>query len=339
MKKTAVVILNWNGKSLLKQFLPALLAHTPEDRAEIIIADNGSTDDSLPFLRETYPDIRCILLDRNYGFAEGYNRALDLLDNEYVVLLNSDVEVSPGWLTTATDYLDNHPDVVALQPKLLAQKDKTSFEYAGACGGYMDWLGYPFCRGRILSVVEKDRGQYDDPVEVLWASGACMFIRLKEYKEAGGLDAYFFAHQEEIDLCWRLVSRGKKIVCLPSSVVYHVGGATLAMEHPRKTYLNFRNNLLMVYKNMPDNYYKRVMLVRFLLDYLAALQFLVKGYPANAHSVWKARRDFNVQKKEYRKIRRENQALASPGLPATMFCKSLVWNFYLRNKKTFNEYI
>lgn len=339
MKQTAVVILNWNGKSLLERFLPSLLLHTPEELAEIIVADNGSTDDSLNFLEEHYPGIRRIVLDKNYGFAEGYNRAFAELENEYVVLLNSDVEVSKDWLRLAVDYLDTHSNVVALQPKLLSYNDKSSFEYAGACGGFMDEYGYPFCRGRVLNRVEKDLGQYDKEIEILWASGACMFIRLEEYKKAGGLDNYFFAHQEEIDLCWRLTARGKKIVCLPNSVVYHVGGATLAMEHPRKTFLNFRNNALMLYKNLPAKYYNKVMFVRFFLDYIAALQFLLKGYPANAKAVLKARQDFNRQKKNYKALRNENIKLGSGELPKTILQKSLVWNFYMLDKKKYSELI
>ena len=337
MKQTAVVVLNWNGKSLLERFLPALLRCTPEETAEIIIADNGSTDDSLTFLSEYYPTIKVIKLDRNYGFAEGYNKALSGLANEYVVLLNSDVEVTPNWLKIATDYLGAHPEVTALQPKLLDYKKKEAFEYAGACGGYMDYLGYPFCRGRIFDTVEDDVGQYDDPAAILWGSGACLLIRLKDYKEAGGLDANFFAHQEEIDLCWRLNVRGKKIVCLPQSVVYHVGGATLEMEHPRKTYLNFRNNLLMLYKNLPEKQYRKVLFWRFFLDYLAALRFLIKGAGKNALSIWKARRDFRRMKKEYREIRRQNLALASIELPEEILRKSLLWQYYIGKKKTFSE--
>ncbi len=338
MKKTAVVILNWNGRALMKQFLPFLLANTPEEEAEIVVADNGSSDGSLQFLEENYPGIRRIVFEKNLGFAEGYNQALALLDHEYVVLLNSDIEVTPGWLTTAVNYLDAHSDVVALQPKILSQKNKNYFEYAGAAGGFMDIYGYPYCRGRILHVVEEDMHQYDTPVEVLWASGACLFIRLQTYKDCGGLDSYFFAHQEEIDMCWRLVSRGMKIVCLPSSVVFHVGGATLAMEHPHKTFLNFRNNLLMIYKNMSDKQIKKVLIIRFFLDYLAALHLLLKGYPKNAIAVFRARIEFHRTKKNYKNMRRENLRLSVPGLPSTITHRSLIISFYLKGKKTFTQY-
>jgi len=337
MQKAAVVILNWNGQKLLEQFLPALIIHTPAETAEIIIADNGSTDDSVSFLATQHPQIRRIAFDKNYGFAEGYNRALSQLNHEYVVLLNSDVEVCSHWLGTAIDYLDAHPEVVALQPKLLDYKDKSAFEYAGASGGFMDIYGYPFCRGRIFTMIEKDDGQYDNPAEIFWATGACLFIRLKDYREAGGLDKNFFAHQEEIDLCWRLRARGKKIVCLPQSVVYHVGGATLKMEHPRKTFLNFRNNLLMVYKNLPEKYYGKVMFLRLFLDYLAALQFLIKGYPINARSVLKARYDFYRQKKNYKSIRRENLEKTMDELPSGLLLHSLLWNYYIKNQKKYTQ--
>jgi GT2 family glycosyltransferase len=338
VKKTAVIILNWNGQKLLEQFLPALLLNTPAGQAEIIIADNGSTDHSLAFLETHYPNIRCIAFDKNHGFAEGYNKALAQLDHEYAVLLNSDVEVSPNWLTTAINYLETHPEVTALQPKLIAYNDKSAFEYAGASGGFLDMYGYPFCRGRIFTTLEKDTGQYDSPAEIQWATGACLFIRLKDYKEAGGLDNYFFAHQEEIDLCWRLRARGKKIVCLPQSVVYHVGGATLKMEHPHKTFLNFRNNLLMLYKNLPERYYNKVMFCRFFFDYLAALNFLLNGFPANALAVVKARRDFSRQKKNYRTIRNENlEKTLSNDLPPEMLRKSLLWEYYIRGRKQYTK--
>ncbi|MDR2086150.1 MAG: glycosyltransferase family 2 protein [Dysgonamonadaceae bacterium] len=337
MKRTGVVVLNWNGKALLKQFLPSLIRYTDSEQAEIIVADNGSTDGSPAFLAEHYPDIRCLAFDKNYGFAEGYNRALASLEHEYAVLLNSDIEVSAGWLRLAVDYLDTHPDVAALQPKILAYNDRSSFEYAGAAGGFMDMYGYPFCRGRIFADMEKDYGQYDSPVDVLWGSGACLIIRSEEYKKAGGLDACFFAHQEEIDLCWRLRARGKRIVCFPQSVVYHVGGATLKMEHPRKTFLNFRNNLLLLYKNLPDRYYKKVMFCRYFLDYLAALRFFLNAYPANALAVIQARRDFNRNKANYKPVRQENLAqTVNNDLPPEIMRENLLWHYHIRNKKTFS---
>ena len=337
MQKAAVVILNWNGRKLLEKFMPALLKHTQADIAEIIIADNGSTDDSEAFLKTDYPQIRRMTFDKNYGFAEGYNLALSQLTHEYAVLLNSDVKVSEHWLESAIDYLDAHPDVAALQSKLLDYNNKSAFEYAGASGGFIDIYGYPFCRGRIFTTVEKDSGQYDAPAEIFWATGACLFIRLKDYNEAGGLDKNFFAHQEEIDLCWRLRARGKKIVCLPQSMVYHIGGATLKMENPRKTFLNFRNNLLMVYKNLPDKYYRKTMIFRFFFDYVAALQFLLKAYPANAWSVIKANRDFCKQKKDYQAIRKENLDKTVDELPSGILTKSILWKYYINNQKKYRQ--
>lgn len=236
----------------MEEFLPSVITYSPAEEAEVVVADNGSTDNSIALLQEKFPSVRIIQLDKNYGFAEGYNQALKQLDNEYTVLLNSDVEVTPDWLDAPLAALEADATIAAAQPKIRAQRNKEYFEYAGAAGGYMDIYGYPYCRGRMLHVVEKDEAQYDTPADILWATGACLFIRTAVYKEIGGLDAGFFAHQEEIDMCWRLRSRGYRLVCTPQSVVYHVGGATLQVESPRKTFLNFRNNLLMLYKNLPE---------------------------------------------------------------------------------------
>ena len=338
MKQIAIVILNWNGKKLLEQFLPSVLQHTPADEADIIVADNGSTDDSIPFLQMQYPSIIVHALDRNYGFAEGYNRAFADLDYQYGVLLNSDVEVSPDWMRVAIDYLETHPDVTALQPKIRSYRNPAFFEYAGACGGFLDRNGYPFCRGRILNTIEIDDGQYDEPIRIFWASGACLFIRLQDFKEAGGLDSRFFAHQEEIDLCWRLNARGKKIVCLPQSVVYHAGAATLEKNNPQKEYLNFRNNLLMLYKNLPHPYYARIVRIRFFLDYLSAVYCLLKGQWANARAICKARRDFRRMKAHYRSVRRENLEHSRIEIPETMLKQSLIWEYYISGKKKFSQY-
>ncbi|MDR0507680.1 MAG: glycosyltransferase family 2 protein [Dysgonamonadaceae bacterium] len=329
MKRIGIVILNWNGKSLLEKFLPSIVKYTDLTVADIVVADNGSKDDSMPFLTAHYPFIRQIVFDKNYGFAEGYNKALASLNYEYTVLLNSDVEVGSNWLTIAIDYLDDHDDVVAVQPKLLSYNDKSSFEYAGASGGFIDMYGYPFCRGRVFTSLEKDCMQYDNPVDVLWASGACLIIRLEEYKKAGGFDDYFFAHQEEIDLCWRLRARGKRIVCLPQSVVYHVGGATLKMEHPKKTFLNFRNNLLMLYKNLPEKYYWRVMCFRFFADYFAFLYLFLKGWRPNAIAILKARHDFYNQKKKYKAIRKKNLEQSQTELPPEILKKPLLWIYHI----------
>ena len=250
---------------MLREFLPSVLAHSALEGVEVCVADNASTDESLEVMRQEFPDVRLILLDKNYGFAEGYNRALSEVDAEYSLLLNSDVEVTAGWLPPMLDYMDTHPEVAACQPKIRSYHRRNEFEHAGACGGFMDKYGYPFCRGRMMDTVEEDRGQYDTITPVLWATGAALLVRSADYREAGGLDARFFAHMEEIDLCWRLRCRGKSIVCIPQSLVYHVGGATLNKSNPRKTYLNFRNNLLMLYQNLPESELHSVMRIRTAL--------------------------------------------------------------------------
>ncbi len=334
-KQIAIVILNWNGRELLERFLPSVIAHTPTEQADVIVADNGSTDDSLELLQAKFPTVKTICLDRNYGFAEGYNQALKPINHPYTVLLNSDVEVTPGWLDAPIAALEKEADIAAVQPKIRAWRNKNYFEYAGAAGGFMDRYGYPYCRGRVFDVVEKDEGQYDAPAEILWATGACLFIRTQVYKEAGGLDAGFFAHQEEIDLCWRLRSRGYRLVCTPQSVVYHVGGATLNAESPRKTFLNFRNNLLMLYKNLPEKDLKQVMRIRFWLDYLAAIRFLLGGNFSNACAVHEARRAFHKLKPAYASARQENLAQTRVTTIPELRRKSLLFSFYLKRQKTF----
>lgn len=336
-KKVAVVILNWNGAKLMEEFLPSVVDYSPAELAEIIVADNGSTDVSVDMLKEKFPAVRIIQLDKNYGFAEGYNQALKQIDNEYTVLLNSDVEVTPGWLDAPLAAMEADSTIVAAQPKIRAQRNKDYFEYAGAAGGYMDIYGYPYCRGRLLHVVEKDEGQYDTPADILWATGACLFIRTTIYKEVGGLDAGFFAHQEEIDMCWRLRSRGYRLVCTPQSVVYHVGGATLQVESPRKTFLNFRNNLLMLYKNLPEKDLKHVMRARFWLDYIAATKFLLCGHVQNAKAVYEARKAFFDMKPEYAEKRRENLAKTTLGTIPELINDSLIIGFYLKGKKKFAD--
>ena len=309
MKKVSIVILNWNGEEMLQTFLPSVLFCSMDADVEVCVADNGSSDGSCRLIQEEFPAVRLIRLSQNYGFAEGYNRALAEVDAEYVVLLNSDVEVTPGWLHPLTDFMDTHPEVGACQPKILSQRNRESFEYAGAAGGFLDRLGYPFCRGRIFETVEFDYGQYDTNLPVFWATGAALFIRLDLYREVGGLDGLFFAHMEEIDLCWRLRSRGHGIYCIPSSKVYHVGGATLKKENPRKTFLNFRNNLLMLYKNLPANELKVVMFQRFFLDWLAAAVFVLKGDFAAARAVSRARRQYKRLRPRFDEARKENLRL------------------------------
>lgn len=322
---------------MLREFLPAVIEYSVGEGIEICVADNASTDISREVLRTEFPTVRLIELDQNYGFAEGYNRALAQVEAEYVVLLNSDVEVTPHWLEPLLDYMDAHPDTVACQPKLLSQRNKDYFEYAGASGGFIDRYGYPFCRGRIFDVVEKDEGQYNSVLNVLWATGAALFIRLADYREAGGLDGQFFAHMEEIDLCWRLRSRGKRIVCIPQSVAYHVGGATLKKENPRKTFLNFRNNLLMLYKNLPEKELKHVLFVRGILDRVAALVFYLKKDKENARAVMKARKEFEDIRYSFAASRIENMMKSTDEILSERVHFSILMKYYLFGKKHFSQ--
>ena len=339
MDKIAVVILNWNGCEMLRSFLPSVVACSEADGAVVYVADNGSTDQSVEMLQQEFPGVRCLVLGQNYGFAEGYNRALKLVDAEYVVLLNSDVEVTEHWLRPMADYLYAHPEVAACQPKIRSWRQKQMFEYAGAAGGFIDCYGYPYCRGRVMEVVEEDKGQYDTVRPVFWATGAALFIRLKDYQETGGLDARFFAHMEEIDLCWRLRARGRGLVCVPQSVVYHVGGATLKKGSPRKTYLNFRNNLLMLYKNLPESELRSVMRARFWLDYVAALSFLLKGQVADARAVVRARRDFAASKAEFAPARADNlrRTVLSSIPERSTFC--ILVRYYLKGCRVYSQLV
>ena len=289
--RTAVVILNWNGRRHLERFLGSVVSRTPPD-IRIIVADNGSTDDSVAFTAENYPTVETILLDRNYGFAEGYNRALAQVDADCFILLNSDVEVTEGWTEPLLAALERDPAIAAVAPKLLSYTERDRFEYAGACGGFIDLLGYPFCRGRILSTVEKDYGQYDSPREVFWASGAAFCCRAEHFRQAGGFDADFFAHREEIDLCWRMQLAGRKIVVEPRSTVYHLGGGTLPNESPNKLYLNYRNNLAMLFKCAPMPQRMLAAAVRPAADMLSVIIYMVKGDFALAAATLRAYRDF-----------------------------------------------
>lgn len=335
MKKTAVVILNYNGAGMLRRFLPSVIEYSHE--ASIYVADNGSSDESCDVVRNEFPAVKLMVLDHNYGFAEGYNRALAQVDEEYAVLLNSDVEVTRGWLSPMTQFLDSNPEVAACQPKLLSFKRKDFFEYAGAAGGFIDKWGYTFCRGRIFNTVERDSGQYDDTTDVFWATGAALMIRNEVYKNNGGLDGRFFAHMEEIDLCWRLRSRGYRIACVPQSHVYHVGGATLKKENPQKTYLNFRNNLLMIYKNAPDCQLKKIMLFRKVFDNVAALKFLASGDYAAFKAVRKARRDFKAMRAGYDKARAKNMKLTVTTRIPEVLKSSILYKYYLGFKHTYSS--
>ena len=336
MDKVAIVILNWNGQSMLAQYLPSVMRHS-RNEAAVYVADNASTDDSLAYLAQHFPHCQTIALEKNWGFAEGYNKALAQIDAEYYVLLNSDVEVTHQWLTPLIEEMDAHPDIAACQPKLLAMHDRESFEYAGASGGFIDSLGYPYCRGRIFEHVEKDEGQYNYRQEIHWATGACLMVRTKDYWAVGGLDARFFAHNEEIDLCWRLRLRGKKIFCIPESAVYHVGGGTLPKVNPMKTYLNFRNNLTMLYKNLAPSQMRKVMVWRLFLDYVAAFQTLVFNRNwGDFKAIIKARRDFNKWKHSFDTAREEiqNSKTIHAENPNSHF--SILWQYYIRSRRTFH---
>jgi GT2 family glycosyltransferase len=326
---------------MLRQFLPSVVEHSvlPETLGEAVVyvADNGSTDDSLALLAKEFPMVSTIVFDENYGFADGYNKAFEQIDAEYAVLLNSDVEVTAGWLAPLVEFMDANPRVAACQPKLKAYHQRDEFEYAGAMGGYLDRYGYPYCRGRIFDTIEKDLGQYDADVPLLWATGACLVVRLPIYKEVGGLDGRFFAHMEEIDLCWRLRLRGHEVRSVASSVVYHVGGATLNAGHPRKTFLNFRNNLLMLYKNLPEGELRKVLFVRALLDYVAAAMFLLKGEWGNVKAVFRARKEYRKLKTEFRDSREENlRKSVSMNVPERSRF-SILWKYYIGRCRTFDK--
>lgn len=339
INKVSIVILNWNGADMLRQFLPSVVRSVSGlSGVEVCVADNGSTDSSAEVVRNEFPEVRLIEMKENSGFADGYNKALRQVQAEYAVLLNSDVEVTPGWLAPLTEFMDAHPEVAACQPKLLSFRQRGCFEYAGAAGGYIDRYGYPFCRGRIFGEVEADYGQYDTVSPVFWATGAALFIRLADYWEAGGLDGRFFAHMEEIDLCWRLQLLGREIVCVPQSVVYHVGGATLKKENPRKTYLNFRNNLLMLYKNLPDHELRPVMRMRWLFDGVAWLVFLLKADVANARAVRQARKDFQRMCPDFAADRVLIRKRAVATVLSGQWRFSLLWQFYVNRRKRFSDF-
>ena len=329
-KKVAVVILNWNGKSFLEQFLPSVVKYS--NNAQIIVADNNSSDDSVSFLKDNYPEIEIILLDKNYGFAGGYNKALKQVDAEYYVLLNSDVEVTENWLNPMVQLLDSDESIVACQPKIKDYNNKSFYEYAGASGGFIDKYGYPFCRGRIFETLEEDKGQYDDAIEVFWASGACLFIRSKQYQEIGGLDEFFFAHMEEIDLCWRLKNRGYKIMVCPSSSVYHVGGGTLNKIKPQKTFLNFRNSLLTLHKNLPENGRFAIIFTRLCLDGIAGAKFLFSGKPNHTWAIVSSHFSFYaaISQNKLKRI-----TTSSPNLTGKVNT-SIVKAYFINKCKTFN---
>lgn len=333
----AVVILNWNGRRLLGEFLPSVVQHTPPNVGRVIVADNGSTDDSVAFLSESFPSVEVMAFDSNYGFAEGYNKAIGIIarDYPYAVLLNSDVAVKNDWLSPLLHFMQSNPHAGACQPKILSYANPGCFEYAGAAGGFIDRNGYPYCRGRIFSVVESDKGQYDGaPLPVFWASGAAMMVRTDAYLQAGGLDGFFFAHMEEIDLCWRMQLQGWRVYAVTDSAVYHLGGGSLPAGNPRKTYLNFRNNLLMLHKNLPGNVRRTTLLRRRLLDTIAFAKFLVTFDFQNARAVWKAHRDFAEMRSKYT----GSFPVASDLLHTDPKRPNIITGFYLLHCRRFTDY-
>ncbi len=327
----SVIILNWNGEKLLKRFLPSIVRFMPES-AQLIVADNGSSDNSLQYIKEAYPDVRIISFSKNYGFAEGYNRAINEIDTQYCVLLNSDVEAKSDWVTPMLEYMESNPDCGAAQPKILSANHPEQFEYAGACGGYLDKHGYPYCRGRIFDSIENDNGQYDTPASIFWASGAALMVRTEVYKEAGGLDKEFFAHMEEIDLCWRIKLLGYDIAVVPDAAVYHLGGGSLPAQNPKKTYLNFRNNLLMLHKNSPDSVRKKRLFVRRLLDTIAWAKFMVTLDIKNASAIVGAHRDFATMRKFYTSHPGKDLLNEQPNSG-----KSILWQYFIKRRKNFSE--
>ncbi len=329
----AIVILNWNGVKFLKQFLPSVLNSTYSNK-KIIVADNASSDDSIKMLKEDFPEVEILVNPSNEGFAKGYNTALKKIKSDIYILLNSDVEVTPRWIEPIVELMQRDKSIAACQPKILAYNNKSHFEYAGASGGWIDSLGYPFARGRVFDECERDNGQYDNAEECFWASGASLFIRSEEYHSIGGLDEYFFAHQEEIDLCWRLKNSGKKIYVVPQSVVYHVGGGTLPTGNSKKTFLNFRNNLIMLHKNLPFKTAMWKIPVRMGLDAIAAFQSLLSGDSKSFNAILRAELNYfkwvfssdnkNVGKKSQKKM-------------IGIFNGSIVFEYFIKKKKTFKE--
>lgn len=331
MAKLAIVILNWNGKKYLEQFLPGVIEQTPA-YGEVVVADNASTDDSVSFLETNYPNIRIIQNSRNEGFAKGYNLAMEQIEAQYYCLLNSDIEVTPHWIEPIIEMMDSDERIAGVQPKILSYHNRDTFEYAGASGGYVDKFGYPFCRGRVFGNLENDYGQYDTVADIFWATGAALFVRSDVYRTMGGLDPDFFAHMEEIDFCWRIKNAGYKIKVQPASVVYHIGGGTLPKNNSRKTYLNFRNNLFLLLKNLPEERIRITLTAKFFLDQIAAFSFLLKGNAKDFVAVYRAMLDFY---KNFKSCKAKRNTLPKLAFSDT-FPKSIVFQYYIKRKKTFN---
>jgi GT2 family glycosyltransferase len=330
--KIAVVILNWNGRKFLEEFLPQVIKFS-KNQAEVIIADNASSDGSIEFLNQSFPGIRVIQFNKNYGFAGGYNRALQQVEADYYVLLNSDIQVTENWIPPVIELMEKDPLIAACQPKILSYHEPEMFEYAGAAGGFIDKYGYPFCRGRVFQNLERDLGQYNDTREVFWATGACMFIRAKVFHEVGGLDDHFFAHMEEIDFCWRLKNNGYKILFCPSSKIYHIGGGTLPKNNARKTYLNIRNNIIMLYKNLERKRMLKVFAARIFLDWVAAMKFLVDG---GFKDMWAVARAHLHILRNLGKLRKKREKIHHQRV-SEIFWGNIVVEHYLKRKTLFTE--
>lgn len=339
MHKTAIVILNWNGLGFLKMFLGTVLKYSSDNETAVYVADNGSTDGSTDWITENYKDVIIIKLSSNHGFAGGYNLALSQIDARYYVLLNSDIEVTQDWLKPLVSFMDDNPDVASCQPKILSYYHKDHFEHAGAAGCFIDKFGYPFCRGRIINKVEKDTGQYDDMINIFWSSGACMILKSEAWEKCGGFDPDFFAHMEEIDLCWRFHKAGYRVCFLPQSVIYHIGGGTLSYSSPFKTYLNFRNSLFLLYKNLPENKLNSVLFIRRILDGLAATYFLLQGSFKSVASVWKAHMDYYKAMDKLKEKRKFVRKLEIIDTNDTILNKSIVFEFYVKGNKTYKSLI
>jgi GT2 family glycosyltransferase len=335
--KLSIVILNWNGSQHLRRFLPSVIINSNYDWAEIVVADNNSDDDSREVIDREFPGVKLIRLDLNYGFAEGYNRALEYNNAEYLMLLNSDVEVTANWLEPMIEFMDAHPFVAACQPKIIHLDQPGKFEYAGASGGFIDRYGYPFCRGRMINFQEEDAGQYDNKISVFWASGAAMLIRGKLWHESGGFDPDFWAHMEEIDLCWRMKNRGYKVVVCPESKVFHLGGGTLSYGSPQKIFLNFRNNLFVLYKNLPHGKLYITLIIRMILDGLAALQFLFTGQYKAFTMVVTAHRDFYKSLKQLRRKRDNLLKNVVTNHHPEIYKRSLIFDFFIAGKRKFSS--
>lgn len=335
-KKVAIAILGYNSVDYLKNFLPSFYTSDLKD-AELIYIDNASNDVSINFVHENFPDIKVFKIEVNRGFTNGYVKSLPFIKAEYYVLINSDVEVSEGWLNPMLAEMEKDKNIAACQPKILAYREKEKFEYSGACGGYIDYLGYPFCRGRIFETIEEDKGQYDEPAEIFWATGACMMVKADVYHKLGGLDNDFYAHMEEIDLCWRINNAGYKIMVFPQAVVYHVGGSIIKYKSFQKSYRNFRNNLIMIYKNLPKNKVWWMIPYRFFLDAVAAYKSLFSGNFSEFRAIVAAHKDFVAYFGKWTKKRKEVQAMKTTEHKATIYNKSIVWQYFAASKKRFSD--